>query len=76
MQDKDSVLNDTRGKTQIINKGKHIRMSVDFSMESLRARRAWNKALKVLKDYPSQPRLMHPAKLSYIAGEERKLSTI
>lgn len=72
MQDKSSVLKDTRGKTQITNKDKHIRISVDFSVESLKARRAWNQALKVLKDYASQPRLMCPAKLSDKAGEERK----
>lgn len=39
MQDKDSVLKDTRGKTQITNKDKHIRISVDFSVESLKSRR-------------------------------------
>lgn len=41
-------------------------------MESLKARRAWDKALKVLKDYASQPRLRDPAKLSDKAGQERK----
>ena len=41
-------------------------------MEFLKARRAQNKALKILKDCARQPRLMYTAKLSDIAGEERK----
>lgn len=59
-------------KNQITNKEIHLRISVDFSMEFLEVRRARNKALKVLKDCASQPRLMYTAKLSDIAGEEGK----
>lgn len=65
-------MKNTRGKTQITNKEKHIRISVDFSVEFLKARRTRNKALKVLKDCANQPRLKYTAKLSDIAGEERK----
>lgn len=47
MQDKDSVLKDTRGKTQITNKEKHLRISVDFSVESLKARRGLEQSTEI-----------------------------
>lgn len=41
-------------------------------MEILIARRAWNNAFQVLKDYDGQSGLKYPAKLSAIIQVERK----
>uniref|UniRef100_A0A9L0RXB0 L1 transposable element dsRBD-like domain-containing protein n=1 Tax=Equus caballus TaxID=9796 RepID=A0A9L0RXB0_HORSE len=42
-----------------------IRLSVDFSTETLEARREWNDIFKTLKDKSLQPRILYPAKISF-----------
>ena len=42
-----------------------IRLSADFSKETLQARRDWQKIFKVVKSRDLQPRLVYPAKLSF-----------
>ena len=46
--------------------GVAIRLSADFSKETLQARRNWQEVFRVLKDKDLQPRLHFPAKLSFI----------
>ena len=46
-------------------KGVPIRLSADFSKETLQARRDWQEVLKVKKSRELQPRLLYPAKLSF-----------
>ena len=46
-----------------------IRLSADFSAESLQARRKWNAILKTLKDKNCQPKVLYLAKLSLTYGE-------
>ena len=38
----------------------------DFSKETLQARREWHDILKVMKGKNLQPRLLYPARLSFI----------
>lgn len=45
---------------QVSCKGKPFRITADFSVEALRARRAWSNGLYFLKDH--EPRLLHPEK--------------
>ena len=42
-----------------------IRLSADFSKETLQARRDWQEVFKVMKKKDLQPRLLYPAKLSF-----------
>ena len=42
-----------------------IRLSVDFSKETLQARRGWKEVLEVLKGKDLHPRLLYPVKLSF-----------
>ena len=42
-----------------------IRLSADFSKETLEARRDWPEILKVMKSRDLQPRLLYPAKLLF-----------
>ena len=44
-------------------KGLPIRLSADFSKETLQARRDWQEVFKVLKSNDLHPRLLCPAKL-------------
>ena len=46
-------------------RGGPIRLSADFSEETLQARRDWQEVLKVMKSKDLQPRLLYPAKLSF-----------
>ena len=55
--------------------GNPIRLSVDFSAETLQARREWHDIFKVMKGKNLQPRILCPAKLSFRFNEEIKSFT-
>ena len=61
VNDKEKILRAARQK-KIIYKGTPIRLSVDFSAETLQAMREWNDIFKILKDKSFQPRILYPAK--------------
>ena len=53
-------------------KGTPIRLSADFSTETLQARREWRDIFKVMKGKNLQPRILYPARLSFrFDGEVR-----
>jgi hypothetical protein len=54
-----------REKKQITCKGKPIKITADFSTETLKARRAWNEVFQVLNENNFNPRILYPAKLSF-----------
>lgn len=56
-------------KKMVTYKGKPIRLSPDFSAETLPARREWSQIFKRLKERNYHPRIIYPAKLSFIYGE-------
>ena len=64
------------GEKQSINyKGTPIRLSADFSTETLQARREWQDIFKVLKGKNLQPRILYPARTSFkIEGEIKNFS--
>ena len=64
VKDKERILRVVREK-KITYKGTPIRLSEDFSAETLQARREWNDIFKILKDKNCQPRILYPAKLSF-----------
>ena len=49
----------------IPGKGTPIRISADFSTETLQARREWQEIFKVLKGKNMQPRILYPARISF-----------
>ena len=65
IKDKERILKATRGKETVTYKGVPIRLSVDFSKETLQARRGWEKVFEVMKSKNLHPRLPYPAKLSF-----------
>ena len=65
IKDQDKTLKATREKQQIIFKGTSIRLSADFSTETLQARREWLDIFKVMKGKNLQPRLLYPTRLSF-----------
>ena len=42
-----------------------IRLSADFSKETLQARRGWKELFEAMKSKDLYPRLLYPAKLSF-----------
>ena len=64
-----------REKKQITHKGNPIRLSANFSTETLQARREWHDILNVIKGKNLQPRLLYPARLSFRFEGEIKTFT-
>ena len=65
----------TKEKQQIPHKGIPIRITADRSIETLQARREWQDILKVMKENNLQPRLLYPARISFIYEGEIKSFT-
>ena len=63
-QDKERILKAAREKKEVTYKGARIKISADFSMEMLQARREWQEILQVMKAKGLQTRILYPAKLS------------
>uniref|UniRef100_F6PVV0 L1 transposable element RRM domain-containing protein n=1 Tax=Equus caballus TaxID=9796 RepID=F6PVV0_HORSE len=64
VNDKEKIVRTARQK-KLTYKGTPIRLSADFSAETLQARREWNDIFKNLKDKNLQPRILYPAKISF-----------
>ena len=65
IKDKERILEAAREKDIVIYKGVPIRLSADFSKETLQARRGRKEILEVMKGKDLHPRLLYPAKLSF-----------
>ena len=62
IKDKERILKAAREKDTVIHKGLPIRLSSDFSEETLQARRGWKEVYQVMKGKDLHPRLLYPAK--------------
>uniref|UniRef100_A0A671G8T5 L1 transposable element RRM domain-containing protein n=1 Tax=Rhinolophus ferrumequinum TaxID=59479 RepID=A0A671G8T5_RHIFE len=72
VKDKERILKAAREKQLVTDKGAPIRLSADFSTETLQARRDWQEIFQVMKSIDLQPRLLYPARLSFrIEGQIR-----
>ena len=70
VKDKERILKAAREKQSVNYEGTPIRLSADFSTETLQARREWQDIFKVLKGKNLQPRILYPARISFkIEGE-------
>ena len=63
IKDKERILKAARGKETVTYKGVPMRLSADFSKETLQARRGWKEVFQVMKGKDLHPRLLYPAKL-------------
>jgi hypothetical protein len=54
-----------RENKQITYKSKRIKIIADFSIETLKARRAWGEVFWVLNENNFNPRIFYPTKLSF-----------
>ena len=65
IKQKERILEAAREKETVTYKGVPIKLSADFSKETLQARRGWKEVFKVTKGKDLHPRLLYPAKLSF-----------
>jgi hypothetical protein len=62
---KERILKAVREKKQITYKGKPIKITADFSTETLKERKAWGEVLWTLKENNFSPRILYPEKVSF-----------
>ena len=65
IKQKERILEAAREKETVTYKGLPIRLSADFSKETLQARRDWQEVFQVMKGKDLPPRLLYPTKLSF-----------
>ena len=65
IKDRDGILKVAREKNRVTYKGVPLRLSADFSKETLQASRGWKEVFKVMKSKYPHPRLLYPGKLSF-----------
>ena len=63
-QDRKRILKRAREKQEVTYKGAPIWLAADFSMETLQARREWQKTFQVMGTRGLQPRLFYPGRIS------------
>ena len=61
---RERILKAAKEKETVTYKGVPIRLSADFSKETLQARREWKQVFKVMKGKDLHP-ILYPAKLSF-----------
>ena len=66
---KDRNLKAAREKQLITYRGVPIKLSADFSNQTLSTRRDWQEIVKVMKSKDLQPRLLYPSKVSFRIGQ-------
>ena len=75
VNDKERILKAAREKQNVTYKETPIRLSGDFSTETLQARREWQEIFKALKGKSMQTRILYPARISFkIEGEINNFS--
>ena len=71
-EDKERILKAAREKQEVTYKGAPIRLATDFSLETLQARREWQKIFQVMRPRGLQPRLLYTARFSIKMGSQIK----
>ena len=73
IKDKEKILKAARGKERVTYKGMPIRLSADFSKETLQTSRGWKELFELMKGKDLHPRLLYPAKLSFRGRTDKVL---
>ena len=65
VKDKERILKEVREEKLVTYRAVCIRLSADFSKETLQARKDWQEIFQVMISRDLQQRLLYPAKLSF-----------
>jgi hypothetical protein len=60
---KERILKAVREKCQVTYKGRPIRITPDFSPETMKTRRSGTDVIQTLREHKCQPRILYPAKV-------------
>jgi hypothetical protein len=71
---KDRILKAVRERGQVTYKGTPIRITRDYSPDTMKSRRSWADVIHTLREHKCQPRLLYPAKHSITIDRETKVS--
>ena len=71
-KDKEKILKAARVKRFLTYMGRNIRLTVDLPTEIWQARKGWQDIFRVLNKKIMQPRILYPARLSFIIEGEIK----
>ena len=63
-EDRERILRAEKEKCQVTYKGRPIRITPDFSLETMKTRRSWSSVMQTLRNLRYQLGLLYPAKLS------------
>jgi hypothetical protein len=67
-ENRERILKAIRKKKQVTYRGKPIKITANFSTETIKARRAWSEVLQALNENNFSPRILYPTKLSFKNG--------
>jgi len=70
---KERILKAVREKGQVTCKGRPIRITPDFSPETMKVRRSWADLIQIIREHNCQHRLLYPAKISITIDGENKI---
>lgn len=73
VQNKEGTLKIGKGKDQIRSNGKPIKVTPEFSTQTLKVRKVQAGVQQTLRDHRCQSRLLYPEKLSIIIDGEREV---
>ena len=65
IKDEKRILKAARRKERVTYQGVPMRLSADFSKETLQTKRGWQEVFQVMKGKDLHPRLLYPAKLLF-----------
>ena len=75
VKNKERILKVAREKQLVSYTGAPVRLSIDFSTETLYVRKDWHKIFKVMKSKELQPKFLYPVKLSFrIEGQKKSFT--
>jgi hypothetical protein len=72
IQNKERIMKAARENSYVTCLCKLIRITADFSTETLKARKAWNDIFQAMKENNCQPRLLYSVESSFIIEGEIK----
>jgi hypothetical protein len=72
-QKNERILRAVKEKGQVTHKGRPIRITPDFSPETMKARRSWAYLIETLREHKCQPSLLYKAILLIIIVRETKI---
>ena len=72
-QNKERILKSVMAKSQVTYIGRTVRITWEFWIEILKARRSWANIIQTLRKHNCQPKLLCPTKLSIAIYREAKI---